>query len=37
MVVFPKNNEKPGDYVNVKIISVTAATLIGEAVRIREV
>ena len=37
MVVFPKNNEKPGDTVNVRITRVTAATLIGEAIRIREV
>lgn len=37
MVVFPKKNEKPGDYVNVRINRVTAATLIGETATIREV
>lgn len=31
-VVFPKENYKPGDYVNVKINSCTSGTLIGEAV-----
>lgn len=32
MVVFPKGNYKPGDFVNVKITDCTSATLIGEAV-----
>ncbi|WP_455170331.1 tRNA (N6-isopentenyl adenosine(37)-C2)-methylthiotransferase MiaB [Aegicerativicinus sediminis] len=32
VVVFPKENYKPGDFVNVKIIDCTSATLIGEAV-----
>ncbi len=32
VVVFPKENHKPGDFVNVKITDCTAATLIGEAV-----
>jgi len=32
VVVFPKKNFKPGDYVNVKIIDCTSATLMGEAV-----
>ncbi|MGJ5640493.1 tRNA (N6-isopentenyl adenosine(37)-C2)-methylthiotransferase MiaB [Formosa sp. S-31] len=32
VVVFPKENYKPGDFVNVKITECTAATLIGEAV-----
>lgn len=32
MVIFPKKNYKPGDYVNIKIIRCTAATLIGEIV-----
>ncbi len=32
VVVFPKENYKPGDFVNVKITDCTAATLIGEAV-----
>ena len=32
VVVFPKENYKPGDFVNVKISDCTAATLIGEAV-----
>ncbi|MEE2954327.1 MAG: tRNA (N6-isopentenyl adenosine(37)-C2)-methylthiotransferase MiaB [Bacteroidota bacterium] len=31
-VVFPKNNYKFGDYVNVKITNCTATTLIGEAI-----
>ncbi len=30
-VVFPKENYKPGDFVNVKITHCTSATLIGEA------
>lgn len=32
MVVFPKENYKPGDFVNVLIKECTSATLIGEAV-----
>ncbi len=32
MVVFPKENYKPGDFVNVKIEDCTSATLIGKAV-----
>ena len=32
MVVFPKENYKVGDFVNVKITDCTSATLIGEAV-----
>ena len=32
MVVFPKGDHKPGDLVNVRIISATSATLKGEAV-----
>ena len=32
VVVFPKENYKPGDFVNVKITDCTSATLIGEAV-----
>ena len=32
VVVFPKNGEKPGDFVKIKIKECTAATLIGEAV-----
>jgi tRNA-2-methylthio-N6-dimethylallyladenosine synthase len=32
VVVFPRNDFKTGDYVQVKIIRCTAATLIGEAV-----
>jgi tRNA-2-methylthio-N6-dimethylallyladenosine synthase len=32
MVVFPKENYKLGDFVNVKITDCTSATLIGEAV-----
>ncbi len=32
MVVFPKGDYKVGDFVNVKIIDCTSATLIGEAV-----
>jgi tRNA-2-methylthio-N6-dimethylallyladenosine synthase len=31
-VVFPKENAKPGDYVMVKILNCTSATLIGEIV-----
>ena len=33
VVVFPRNNYKPGDYVSVKIIDCTTATLIGVAVQ----
>jgi tRNA-2-methylthio-N6-dimethylallyladenosine synthase len=32
VVVFPKENYQPGDFVNVKIMDCTSATLIGEAV-----
>ncbi|MEM9679616.1 MAG: tRNA (N6-isopentenyl adenosine(37)-C2)-methylthiotransferase MiaB [Bacteroidota bacterium] len=32
VVVFPKEHYKPGDFVNVKIVDCTSATLIGEAV-----
>ena len=32
VVVFPKEHYKPGDFVNVKILDCTSATLIGEAV-----
>ena len=32
VVVFPKENYKPGDFVNVKINDCTSATLIGNAV-----
>jgi tRNA-2-methylthio-N6-dimethylallyladenosine synthase len=32
VVIFPRGNFKPGDYVQVKITGCTAATLIGEAV-----
>lgn len=32
VVVFPKENYKPGDFVNVRINDCTSATLIGEAV-----
>ena len=37
VVVFPKENYKPGDFVNVKITDCTAATLIGEAVGYSEI
>lgn len=37
VVVFPKGNYKPGDFVNVKITDCTAATLIGEAVGYSEI
>jgi tRNA-2-methylthio-N6-dimethylallyladenosine synthase len=30
VVVFPKGNLKPGDYVDVKVNRCTATTLIGE-------
>ncbi len=32
MVVFPATNLQPGDYIHVKIISATSATLLGEIV-----
>lgn len=32
MVVFPNGNFKKGDYINVKILDCTSATLLGEAV-----
>lgn len=32
MIVFPKQNSKPGDYVNVLVTHATSATLIGEIV-----
>lgn len=32
VVVFPKGNYKVGDFVNVKILDCTTATLIGEPV-----
>ena len=32
VVVFPKENYKPGDFVNIKILDCTSTTLIGEAV-----
>jgi len=32
VVVFPKENYKVGDFVNVKIDDCTSATLLGEAV-----
>ena len=37
VVVFPKGNYKPGDFVNVKITDYTTATLIGEAVGYSEI
>ncbi len=37
VVVFPKGNYKPGDFVNVKITDCTTATLIGEAVGYSEI
>jgi tRNA-2-methylthio-N6-dimethylallyladenosine synthase len=33
-VVFPKQDYKIGDFVDVKITSCTSATLIGEAVQL---
>jgi tRNA-2-methylthio-N6-dimethylallyladenosine synthase len=33
VVVFPKENSKPGEYVNVKITDFTSATLLGEIVK----
>ncbi len=35
-VVFPKENYKPGHYVNVKITNCTSSTLIGEAISLSE-
>jgi tRNA-2-methylthio-N6-dimethylallyladenosine synthase len=32
VVVFAKNNEKKGEYVNVKIVACTTGTLLGELV-----
>ena len=32
VVVFPKENYKPGDYVMVKVLDCTSATLKGEAI-----
>jgi tRNA-2-methylthio-N6-dimethylallyladenosine synthase len=32
MIVFPKTNHQPGDYVNVKVTDCTSATLIGEVI-----
>jgi tRNA-2-methylthio-N6-dimethylallyladenosine synthase len=32
VVVFPRENYKPGDYVNVLVTDCTSATLIGKAV-----
>lgn len=32
MIVFPAQNSKPGDYVNVKVEHVTSATLIGKII-----
>lgn len=32
VIVFPKGNYQPGDYVMVKVLDCTAATLLGEAV-----
>lgn len=37
VVVFPKGNYKPGDFVNVKITDCTTTTLIGEAVGYSEI
>ena len=36
VVVFPKENYKVGDFVNVKIKDCTSATLLGEAVGLSE-
>lgn len=36
VTVFPKENYKPGDFVNVKIHNCTSATLIGEAIGLSE-
>ena len=32
VIVFPKNNFSPGEYVNIKVNSCTSATLLGEAI-----
>jgi len=32
VLIFPKGNLKPGDYANVRVLSATSATLIGEVV-----
>jgi tRNA-2-methylthio-N6-dimethylallyladenosine synthase len=32
VVVFPRSDEKPGDFVNVRIKDCTTATLLGERV-----
>lgn len=32
VVIFPKGNLKPGDYTNVKVVSATSATLIGDVI-----
>ena len=37
VVVFPKENYKPGDFVLVKISDCTSGTLIGEAVGYSEI
>ena len=34
VVVFPKQNFSPGDFVDVRIENCTSATLIGDAIRI---
>ena len=36
VVIFPKENFKKGDYVNVKITSCTAGTLLGESIKPEE-
>ncbi len=36
MIVFPRQNAKPGDLVRVKVVEVTAATLLGEIVTLRQ-
>jgi len=36
VVVFPKEHYQPGDFVNVKILDCTSATLIGEAISYSE-
>ncbi len=36
MIVFPRQNAKPGDFVLVKVVEVTAATLLGEIVTLRQ-
>lgn len=30
MIVFPKGNSKPGDFVNVRVLEATSATMLGE-------